>query len=145
MSTKPVSAILARAWPSPLSVTVSIDAFVQATFKVLDSNGDGAVGRAEVLAKLGPAANMPLVTLMVGQVVKSLDASGDGLVSKAELTAFLNRADANREGSLSAGEIQTAGVGLVGVLGMIGPQPPGKSSCNSGVSARGLAPPDEQA
>ncbi|MFM8510597.1 MAG: hypothetical protein ACKOCU_09820 [Betaproteobacteria bacterium] len=62
---------------------------------------------------------------MVGQVVKSLDASGDGLVSTAELTAFLNRADANRDGSLSAGEIHTAGVGLVGVLGMIGLQPPG--------------------
>ncbi|MFM8929281.1 MAG: hypothetical protein ACKOJ7_07045 [Betaproteobacteria bacterium] len=125
MSTKPVSASWAHAFSSPPSVTVSIDALVQAAFKNLDSNGDRAVSRAEVLAKLGPAAKSPLVTLMVGQVVKSLDASGDGLVSTAELTAFLNRADANRDGSLSAGEIHTAGVGLVGVLGMIGLQPPG--------------------
>lgn len=125
MSIKPASAAMTRPWPSPLNMTVSIDAFVQAAFKNLDGNGDGVVGRTEVLAKLGPAAKMPLLTLMVGQVVKSLDTSGDGLVSKAELTAFLNRADANQDGSLSAGEIYAAGVGLVGVIAMIGPQPPG--------------------
>jgi hypothetical protein len=64
---------------------------------------------------------MPLAALMMGQVIKTLDVSGDGSISRSELTAFLNKVDANHDGSLSATEIHTAGVGLVGVLGLMGP------------------------
>ncbi len=105
----------------PLVLSVSVDTILQSAFKRLDLNNDGSISRVDLLSSLGPAAKMPLAALMVGQVIKSLDTSGDGSISRSELTKFLNKVDVNQDGSLSANEIYSAGVGLVGVLGLMGP------------------------
>lgn len=123
MPTKPLPMPPVAAKPADLSI--SVDTILQTAFKRLDLNNDGSISRAELLGSLGLAGKMPLAALVVGQVIKTLDASGDGSISRSELTAFLNKADANHDGTLSATEIHTAGVGLVGVLGLMGPHPGG--------------------
>jgi len=123
MPTRPLPTTSA---PSKLpDLSISVDTLLQTAFKRLDLNQDGSISRTELLSSLGPAGKMPLAALMVGQVIKSLDTGGDGSISRGELSTFLNKADANHDASLSASEIHTAGVGLIGVLGLFGPPPGG--------------------
>ena len=121
MPARPLPAPPVSTAAKPMDLSISVDTILQTAFKRLDLNSDGSISRAELLGSLGPAGKMPLAALMMGQVIKTLDVSGDGSISRSELTAFLNKVDANHDGSLSATEIHTAGVGLVGVLGLMGP------------------------
>jgi hypothetical protein len=105
----------------PKGLPVSVDTIVQTAFKRVDLNNDGSISRTELLGSLGPAGKMPLASLMVGHVIKGLDTSGDGSISRAEFSTFLNKLDTNLDASLSASEIHKAGVGLIGVLGLMGP------------------------
>jgi len=98
-----------------------------------DANGDGVIARAEFLAAraeqftnrdrnddgfidstdLGErAAARPRITQAVDAIVKQFDANQDGKVDKVEFVdgggAIFDRADADRNGSLAAKEIETA-------------------------------------
>jgi hypothetical protein len=70
-------------------------------FETLDANRDGQVTRDEMRAARAHARG--------GNLIGLLDADGDGRVSKAEALAKaeerFNRADANRDGFLSAEEL----------------------------------------
>lgn len=119
MATRPIPP--AANLPKP----IPIQGLVDAVFKKLDLNQNATISRAEMLDALGPAAKMPLVGMAAQLTFRALDTNRDGAVSKAEVLGVLNRLDTDHNGTLSATEIRTAGVELVGVLGLFGPPPPG--------------------
>ena len=102
---------------------LSIQSFVDASFKGLDLNKDGAITRAEVFDLLGPAGKAPIVAFVVNQVIRRFDGNKDGSIVEEEMFGVLNRLDRDQNGVLTMPEIRTASIELVGLLGpMIPPE-----------------------
>ena len=102
---------------------LSIQGFVDASFKGLDLNKDGAITRTEVFELLGPAAKAPIVAFAVNQIIRRFDGNKDGAIVEEEMFGVLNRLDKDQNGVLTMPEIRTASIELVGLLGpMIPPE-----------------------
>ena len=100
---------------------LSIQSFVDASFKGLDLNNDGAITRAEVFDLLGPAGKSPIVAFVVNQIIRRFDGNKDGAIVEEEMFDVLNRLDKDQNGVLTIPEIRTASIELVGLLGPIVP------------------------
>jgi hypothetical protein len=78
-------------------------------FTTRDRNGDGFIDSADLSER---AAARPRITQAVDGIVKQFDANQDGKVDKVEFVdggaAIFDRADADRNGSLDAKEIEVA-------------------------------------
>jgi len=116
---------MASKTPTPkedgLPKSLSIQGFVDASFKGLDLNKDGAITRAEVFELLGPAAKAPMVAFVVNQIIRRFDRNKDGSIVEEEMFGVLNRLDKDQNGMLTMPEIRTASIELVGLLGPMVP------------------------
>jgi len=100
---------------------LSIQGFVEASFKVLDLNLDGAITRTEVIDLLGPATKAPMVAFVVNQIIRRFDGNKDGFIVEQEMFGVLNRLDMDQNGVLTTPEIRAASIELVGFLGSMVP------------------------
>ncbi|VDP65154.1 unnamed protein product [Echinostoma caproni] len=64
---------------------------VQATFKELDTDGNGTVTAKELKAKLEQMCGRPLQMTTVELFMKQYDIDGDKMWSEAELAEFLRK------------------------------------------------------
>jgi hypothetical protein len=61
---------------------LSIQGFVDASFKGLALKKDGAISRTEVFELLGPAAKTPMVAIVVNQVIRRrFDGNKEGTIN----------------------------------------------------------------
>ena len=94
---------------------VEYEVGMQEKFRATDTNGDGQVTAAEMdaaRAKAGKPSKSAGGEMTSKDKIKKMDADGNGMVSADEHAAAakgkFNEADANKDGSLTKGELQAA-------------------------------------
>jgi len=89
-----------------------MNAEVEKTFSGYDKNTDGQLSADEIQ---GPGGVRSAMGGFVKQHAKELDVDGDGMISKVELQnvalRMFDKADPDRDGSITPGEIKVAGSG----------------------------------
>lgn len=93
-----VAAADAATHSAPAAPTVA--QVVDQAFARFDTNADGAITAAEVLAVVDPAGTHTDAATDVSALITKLDTNADKSVSKAELTAAVNTLDADGNGTL---------------------------------------------
>lgn len=125
---KPQAAKSQAAKPKPGARTAAaVSPRVAAEFKASDANGDGALSRAEVLARVkrmdvGSTRMSPeQVEMLASAWFARTDANRDGKVTPAEmqrlLTAIARRYDANGDGVVSVSEREAARAATLNEVG----------------------------